>query len=892
MTNERKQTHPFKLPLDPKGLLSMKDLKLNYDAFMEKKQYGLALKYLNFIKNKAPLNRHKDIIHLHNLYIELLLEIEDYPSLLNILKSKEKYLQTNKDKAMHHFYEAIAYEGLNRIQDAIDALEAVDETISRQNLTNKYLKLALLSLRKKDLLVAKENYQHALIFDPDKTNDICLLVESDIAFYQGQYIDAMKIYEDFFIKTNRQWSYLNRFIRISLALDRKRDAYDFYLRYKDHMANHASIYAKKLFYSEILPLLKTHYPQDYIEANNRLMDIDKRTPIHFDDFNYYHTILRHLSHHLIYEKKRDIIRDLMIDLDQSGAFIKLAYAYISNGEINLYHYSKKLLLERKIDHDHMIYEHLRKHESQETYAKDVIQGLDYVREGVDYLFVEAVEGHAYLMAYVSKDYFDLGKKLILLAKHILKEKINAFDLRNRKEKEGNALLDILDINEMAVFNLHDHLLTPLNKHAKTMIQTDKGSITYQDFQAHMAPRLYTDQFTDNQVFTVNYKDQSYKLTSVCQDYHVFLMFSAFKETEVPDHKPWQAHANDGVVLLDIRNHHQLKDSFGMENYDQIFDSIENSLDKLSNRHMKDMLMDGRHLIYVLLDTRDKRIPERLGQKVQDLLGPDFDLRLAYVNFNQDLHQTKRKLNHMIGLTSKEKPYLLSEKPLRLYAEQRHLYKQNIQNMLKQKQIKLIDYRIKDWTSDQVKYHYIDVDDLNLLTHKDILNQIFNEEAMAINFDRLIVNHLIQYAKDLAKGKSWILPIHPASIKSKKAFNYLLRRLSILKEDDIIICLDHSQYHALSKKDKDYLKDKGMAICIKHVHMDLQTLSDIEKLDYLILGTEIFNHPFSKQMIEILNQKFNQIIYDHGDQNLSKASLKTHEIKLIMGDFSGKKNMDH
>jgi hypothetical protein len=888
MTKEHAYLKDHQIPLDDKGFLNMDEVSKHVKDYLNQKAYAYGLDYLNFIKNQASLSKHQDIIRLHNLYIEILLEIEDYPSLLNILLSKEKYLQNKKEKAIHFFYMAIAYEGLNQIDQAIDALEKIDETVSSQNLTNKYLKLALLYLKQKRLKDAKAAYEHAKVFDSEMTNDIFLLVRSDILFFEGQTIDAMKVYEDFFIKSKRKWSFLNRFIRLSLALDRKKDAYDFYLRYKDKVMDHSSIQAKKLFFQEILGILKDHYPDDFIEANNVLTSIERKQPLDFDDFNYFHMILNHLRNHTIYDKVRDIVRDLFIDLNQTGAFKKMAYIELVDASIRMYHYSKKLLLEKTIDHTHPIYDDLRNKQAQKTYQKNDIQGFDFVNEDIDYIFIENIEEDKFLVTYLEQAQFDLAKRLTILSSHILKEKFNHLVLQLKQRQDTKALKQVLDHKKQGLFKLHQNQMIPLNDQAKLWLGKNQEMLAYEDFQASLEPKLYIDQLTHQNHFDLTYKGQPYHLTTATIDFDCYLLFEKQGPVQQSQKDDWQAHESHSICLIDIHNHEALIESLSYQHYQMQMNTLIQSLPKLSNHHLLDVLVEANHLFYLLLDTRDKRLPDRLLDKAHQVLGHSYDLRLTYLPFNTPIESMKDRLLHLLSLTTTDEPKQLTEKIIRVNEEKRHLYLQTIQSLIKNKRLKLLDHFVLDWQTHSKKYHVIDVDDLSVLTDKAQLNQVLLNESLAILFDRLVVNQVLEKLKDINQKATWFIPITKASIQSKKALNYLFRRFDIVKQHQFVLLMDDVSYQSLSKSDKDYLYDKDIQLCIKNYSLAINQLMNTDPIDYIIIEPELFEHEFAKEMIQMIEKRFNIIIYNHQDKELLKTKLQALKIDHVMGEYSGRK----
>ena len=80
--------------------------------------------------------------------ISSLVKIEDYNELLKILLDKKTLSIKGINLSNVLFYKAIAYEALDEVDLAIESLIEIKDDISRYALINKYLKLALLYIRK------------------------------------------------------------------------------------------------------------------------------------------------------------------------------------------------------------------------------------------------------------------------------------------------------------------------------------------------------------------------------------------------------------------------------------------------------------------------------------------------------------------------------------------------------------------------------------------------------------------------------------------------------------------------------------------------------------------------------------------------------------------------
>jgi len=873
----------FELPLDEKGFLLMESVEQNYQAYKKSENYDLALKYLNHIKDQGNLTNRHDMIHVHDLYIDLLLSMEDYPSLLSILKSKEKYLESKKEKNMHLFYLAIAYEGLNQINQAIEALNQIEDILSRKNMANKYIKLAILYAQTKQISQAKKALKHAEIFDRERQNDMFLLAESDIAYYEQRYIDAMQVYEDFFIQSKRKLSYLNRFIRISNALDRKKDAYDFFKRYQKMVEASSSIQSKLLFYQESLPVLKIMDQDAYIDVHDLIQDIKSRPIIDFDHFNYFNLLLTHIDREKIYHKKRDIIRDLLIDLQASSHFYKLAYAKYMDGQLHLKHLSKSLLLDKDINIDHPIMDDFKSDHIQNTYHKDMIQDFIFVDDDVDILMIEHVQDQSYLLAFIKDTYYDISKKLLILSSKLLKQKLIHYDLLSSHQALSEGLKHLLNQKKLPFIKIHKNQIFLLNESAKTFFGLDENMLQYDLFQDHMNPKIYMDEFQEKTRHETYYKDRHIVIYSQVVGFDVYALIEDIKEVVLDEPKQ---NDQESVIELVINNHRPYIESFGFDKYLSDLKAFIESLNQMANHHIIYLELEAHHVIFIQLDTVDKRIFERLYDKIKKDFSL-FDVRMSYQRFNLSWQDMKEKLTHMIALTSKEQATIAKDALIKKEEHINHLYMTSIQTMIQQKQITLKHQFIKDWSSNEIAF--VDVTfHHDILTNKKRINQIFANKELAILFDRLMVNQLIVDVKNDHKPMSFILAFTRASIQSSKAFNYLLRRIKLLENHQIIFKFHLDDYLSLSHDDLKHLEDKGFKILIDLQLSQILTVKSIHHQDLVMVHPDIIEDEDVQAWMMILHKRFDHIIYDHHEKTLMKKQLKNLNIHYVKGGFAGGK----
>lgn len=877
------------IPLDDKGLLLMPKVISTTKALMSQENYGQALNYLNHIKNHAPLKSHTNIILLHNLYIDLLLEIEDYPSLLNILISKRKYLDKAKDINMHYFYMAICYEGLDELQKAIQALESIEDILSRKNLANKYLKLAILYAQKNHISKAKAALDHAAVFDRDKENNMFLLAKSDILYQEGRFHKAIQVYEDFFIKSKRKYAYLNRFIRISLALNRLDDAIDFFLRHKEQVLNLKSIQPKLGFFKEALPLLKDIDQSLFIEANNILEELNKRPIIHFDEFEYFQVILNQTHQHKIYQESREVLRDFLIALDQSKAFLKMAIVKIVDAKPRMYHYSKTLLLEKDLLINHPLVDQMIDGKTEKIYSRDWIDSFEFVSEDTEAIFVEKIDEQSYFLGYVNQDNYDLARKLSLLSVGLLREKLNNFSLIKKLNSLNKAFVGLMDNQKIGMIKIHNNLLIILNESAKKMMSIDKATMAFTDFQKLFTETLYLDDFIHNQSLEITLGLKKLLIYTQRLNMDLYLTLEEVIEEKTDE---WQPSKDESLILLDIFNHIDIKNAMGYAAYGLIFKGLVDSLPKATNQHLLAYQVSMDHQILLRLDNRDKRIFERLDSKLKVDTSLHLDIRYAYHYFNHKLKDVKAQLYQLISMTNIDKPMISGDLPIRKKEESDNLYLKTIQRFINDKHIVLKHAYVKNWNTQKVTHIDIDYDDLSLLTDSKQLKHVLKVNQLEILFDRLIVNQLINDQKCYQEKTSFIIPISKASIESKKAFNYLLRRLQMLESHHIYYKISIKDYMALSLKDQTYLNEKGIHLAI------IGPLNHIGQIDGLIpqsicfIGPDIFKSEMAVEWIGMLRKRFKNLVYDHQDNQLLKTDLERLNIHLVKGGFSGYKEINN
>ncbi|MFO7969311.1 MAG: hypothetical protein R6U15_04260 [Candidatus Izemoplasmatales bacterium] len=855
---------------------------------IKQKAYIKALKILNFYKKKANLSKQKDQLKLHNLYLDILLITEDFESLLNVLISREKYLIKPKDFLYQKFYLAICYEGLNKYKQAIDILETIPENISSKNLTNKYLKLSLLYLEIDKFQKAKESYQLAKQFDREKQNEMFILVESDLDYYQENYLDSLKKFEKFFLITKRKYAYLNRFIKINLKLNRLDEAYNFYCNYKEKIQKQDSLNNQISFFKSALPLLTKVDKSEYQKANNYLSNLLAEKTIEIDDFNDYNLVLKNIKRNKIYYKSREIIRDLFIDLNKTNLFEKLIYLKIIDGKIKLLHFSKELLLEKDIETNNSIFSDIINNEFSNTYKTLDLQDFIFVTKNTDYILVEKIVDQEFLLTYINDKNFAQAKKITILSSYLIKNNLNDFKIKAENNKFIVNYSKLLTNSKIALLKIVNNYIYFVNDYAKVLFNQNDRFIKFSLFQKQLEKIVYLDELLKTNELLITYNNKQINLLIQKHDYELYILAKE-KPTKTKSLKfdELTQDKQKSLVLISINNYLEYINNYSYKQFQAIKKALVELIYDQSNNHIINLIDTCDSMIYLHLDTIDKRVVKRIASEIINKY-LELDLRVVYSKFDKPIKQTDEELKNLLAFTSKKSPIVMTNKDFKLETEKDNFYLELTKKFINENKIKLKYNLIKNWETNKISFLELDIFELELLADKDRLKSIISKHKLGILFDRLIVNQFISELKKTSIKSSFIIPITYETINSKKAFNYLLKRIETDKINQIIFKIDFQTYLNLPNDLKKYLIEKNIIFCFENVfyNFDFKTIKYLTSAKYIIINNNEYNHKYFIEFSEIIYNNEIKIIYDHKHEKLIKSDLKTKNINYIKGEFAG------
>ncbi|MGD9964713.1 MAG: tetratricopeptide repeat protein, partial [Candidatus Izemoplasmatales bacterium] len=287
------------------------------------KDYNLIVSVLEEPLKKDFIQDKDERLKIINKLLQILLKIEDFVKLKNVLDHRNGLITSESDMIMQKFYYAVCYEGLEKYDLAIDTLLSIKDNISNQNLVNKYLKLSMLNLKIDQYLEAKKYFNQAVIFDKSRKNNAFLLAECDLLIYEKNYLKALSLYEDYYIKTNNKYRYLDRYLIIQMALNQLSEGYSFYLKHFPIMNKVLSKQSRLTFYQVALKLMKKLNKNDEIAKLESLIFAINEEFIPFTNISDYSLRLIENNYNKTFAKKRDIIHAIFKEVSQTKMFSKL-----------------------------------------------------------------------------------------------------------------------------------------------------------------------------------------------------------------------------------------------------------------------------------------------------------------------------------------------------------------------------------------------------------------------------------------------------------------------------------------------------------------------------------------------------------------------------------------
>ena len=476
-------------------------------------------------------NYPKERLTLLNYKITALLKLEDYNELLKTLDQKSEIeLLSTVERANILFYKSIAFEALYEYDLAIKALESIDDNISRYSLVNKYLKLAILYLKVNKPKNAEEAYKYALRLDPSHKNDMYTLVESDLYYASGKYIDALSSFQEFFLKSPNKYKYLDRYILINVKLNRIDDAYNFYKAYLNKTQLRLSKGNKYSFFKAAQVLFKEMNKAKELDEVNAVLEEIK--PEYFkkeekETEKIIEQIIKSMSAPLtIYDKRKNIVNKFLKSINNILGDYALYIEY--DKDYYLYHkfnntqmrevqikvidvYNKNLVDYFEFDNDKeldIIYDH----------NLDEITGRFKA-----YLIKNEYKTYGYLL-FSYKEKYDFVYSIL---RDAILETFIKLDIMTKNNDNLLSFTKIIEKENRGFIAFRGDSVEFLSSSAKNLFKEKNYCIKLRDFMSHFLKPLYIDELI---------KEDSVTLDAIVDDNKLKIEFKLYY---------------DGVVLYAI-----------------------------------------------------------------------------------------------------------------------------------------------------------------------------------------------------------------------------------------------------------------------------------------------------------------------------------------------------
>jgi hypothetical protein len=868
-----------------------------------KKDYENVIKVLevplkdNFIQDKF------ERLEIVNKLISVLLKVEDFVKLKSALINREDLISKETDQLMQKFYYAVCYEGLNENLEAIKVLETIKDNISNQNLVNKYLKLSMLYLKINDYDLAKKFYHVALKYDKVKKNPTFLLAECDLLVHEKNFLKALEVYQDYFIKTNNKYRYLDRYINIQIELNQLAEAYDFYQKHLGIMKRVLSKQSRIKFYQAAVKLMKRLKNQEE-EAmlDGLILEIqDSFMPLN-NLFDYLFNFLKN-NYSLQFLKEREIIHALFNEISQTMVFSKLVYVKIEDGVVKLKHFTKGLLLEKDLeanDNSNNIYQDLLKNEIFNLYDETMLKRFKddpFLKADDKYVMVKEIKEFEYLVFYSKGNDFYNALKFFEINAIIAEKLLYDFNKHSFNLKLLKNLLDIFDQEEYGLFLLKENNLHLLNNSAKSLLSSSKDYLSMEDFQSRLVKNIYVDELILNNSITLKYQAKdivNINFQIFKDDLDIYLLGK--KEKEIVVARKYHDYRylldevigeDNSIILFNLRNYQDFMNDYSYTRYDNLLNTIYEVVRVSARNYYQNLYLEGMDNLYLILKTKDKRIIKRIYDDVFKATIKDVDIRASLVYLKNSITKSDLEdLKYLNALTSTEIRFLQDNKNYRTNREIARTILENVNKILAENNIKLSYQLVVNWQTNAFKLIYVDVLNRVLLGNKDSLVRVIKANNLEVSWDGLMISTLI---KDVRltnfKGK-FLIDLAVKTLDNQLEMQKIVKKLNnkSFNRCEVIYVLNYQDFLERDIKELSHIK-----IGFKNVlaNFKLKDLEILKLAEYVVLDSEEVGLSACGYLLKILNELDIKIIYDHQKTSLTKSFLETKQFTLVMGEAYNK-----
>ena len=862
------------------------------------KDYETIVMCLEYPLKNDFIQKREDRLEIINKLLGILLKIEDFYKLKSVLDLRKDLIVKDSDFLMQKFYMAVCYEGLDEFDLAIETLVSIKDNISNANLVNKYLKLSMLSLKVNDLEKAEEYYNLALYFDKTRKNTAFLLAECDLWIEKKNYLKALEVYEDYYIKTKNKYRYLDRYINIQMALNQEAEGYSFYKKHFDIMTKVLSKQSRLQFYEAALKLVKRLENRSEEATLEGLIKDIKSSLGGFTDNSSLLIKLIDEFYNMTFIQKRDIIRAVFKSLDEVNVFSKMVYVQLDSKKIYLKHFSKGLLLEKEIEcfeNDRSVYKEISDFKFNEVYVKDQLKTFSndpYLNDKTQNIFVKEVEEFSYLVFYYERfEYFNT-KKLFDLVSVLIKKLILDINRFSGKVRLLDSLLNVLNQESYGVYALRNNNLELLNQEAKKLLGIDKEYISIEEFQNRLVKNIYVDELLKKDEIVLKIDSFGISLVRFIIYRDEFDIYLVGKKEEIQDKRSKYLEFGDlknrvvkddnSLILINLRDYHELFKDYSLSRYNDLLSRMYDVIKLSSRNYFKEVFIEGLDNIYLLVDTKDKRIISRIIDELFSEFNKDIDIRISSVNLKSEIDdEVILDLKYLVSLTDKERKYLVDSKVFRTNREVARTIKLNVEKILSEGNIKLSYQLIVNWQNDSFKYVYVDVLNRVLLGNKPSLKRVIEANNLTNEWDNLMVSQLVKDVRLAQTSAKFVIEVSLKTLIDKDEFAKLKKKLAVkaFSNSEIYYLIDFEEYLKL----KPTLNFEQIIFRNVLKAVKLSEIEVLKRIKNMIITDEEINQEAGSLLLKIVKENLTEVIYDHQKSDLLKSFLVNNKLELVMGE---------
>ncbi|MDD3477830.1 MAG: hypothetical protein PHP32_03055 [Candidatus Izemoplasmatales bacterium] len=490
------------------------------NAYVEIQDFDSAIDLLQTLLRSERTEDHKTILSIMDALYAIFLKTENFEEMGPLLEQRLRFVGDNRHQQMiQSFYLAVHFEGLQRDEEAISALESIPDTMSASNQISKYLKLAMLRLKRNEIQAAQEAYDHATRFDSSKKNPLFQLVASDLAYATHHAKEALASYETYFLQSKVRNRYLDRYLIITHELGMDEDGLRFYHVYEPRMQRSMSKHHRRCFYEAALPILqKLGSSAEIGYANDQLSRNEPELSIISDAYDAIQKLISLFSSPPVFDKPRDVLLFAARSLFSIYPFPQLSFVTLDRDGYVHYRHVKGLLMEKRYRQSDIegslaqtLFESFPK---IGIFSEDEVAHLTnpFLREDPQTPFVFAIRfqsesfGKAYMVIAIKDGlHYDYLHKLCLTAATLLEQLLALFSreqtLRQRiqeyAQKDETLKIGRLVIRKGKIEEADDI--------AKSIFGIDKTPMLFEEIQANFITKTYLDDFLRHSMIERHYR---------------------------------------------------------------------------------------------------------------------------------------------------------------------------------------------------------------------------------------------------------------------------------------------------------------------------------------------------------------------------------------------------